>query len=184
MTLLIGLHGKARSGKDTFARSLMGFQPFVRMAFADPLKTAVSGLFNIPQQRAFSDDKDQLLEYWGLTLRDVLQRFGTEAMRDNFGADFWINRWESEYHDLKKNFSVVITDVRFPNEASRIRSLGGVIVHIRRDGAGLEGSAGSHISEQVLPFERDDFVINNNGSLDDLVNQAAELLSYATATTE
>lgn len=173
---LIGLHGRARSGKDTFARLLNGHEPFTRMSFADPLKTAVAGLFNIPLERAFSDDKEQVLEHWGLTLRDVLQRFGTEAMRNNFGADFWIERWAAEYLPRAERENVVVTDCRFPNEAQRIRELGGTIVHIRRAAGGLNGAAAAHASEQVLPVKRGDIEVYNDHGLDHLSDLAWSVL--------
>lgn len=164
--MLIGVHGKARSGKDTLARCLM-HNPgnFKRLAFADPLKHAVALLFNIPVEVAFSDDKDQIIQPWGLTLRDILQRFGTESMRDVFGQSFWIDRLIAEYQKIKDTANVVVTDVRFPNEAARIRELGGTIIHLRRDGAGLLGSASAHISETVLPFVEGDVELHNNGSV-------------------
>ena len=176
MIRLLAIHGKARSGKDTFAHALMQHRPFYRMAFADPLKAAVAGLFNIPQQRAFSDNKDQVLEAWGLTLRDVLQRFGTEAMRNNFGDDFWVNRWQAEFDSLSKEQLVVITDLRYPNEAKRVRDLGGRVIHISRGSAGLGGGEGQHASEQRLPFKFGDFLIDNNGSFDDLADRARSII--------
>lgn len=175
--ILIALHGKARSGKDTFARGLLANHGFVRMAFADPLKSAVAGLFNIPQQTAFSDDKTQVLPAWGLTLRDVLQRFGTEAMRGTFGDDFWIKRWHAEYRECIKVSNVIVTDLRFPNEAEMIRSMGGTIVHIQREDGGLAGSAAQHASEQVLPFEQGDRIVENNGSLDKLAAKARMIVN-------
>lgn len=176
MSRLIAIHGKARSGKDTFARALQVYMPFTRMAFADPLKIAVAGLFHIPVERAFSDDKDQVLEGWGLTLRDVLQRFGTEAMRNTFGADFWIERWRIEYEQNRAQ-NIVVTDCRFPNEAALIRSLGGLVVHIQRPGAGLDGAAAVHASEQVFPVEPGDRVVVNDGGVAALHRRAWELLT-------
>ena len=175
MTRLIGLHGKARSGKDTFARALASCEPIHCMSFAAPLKAAVAVLFNIPASVAFSDDKTQVLEPWGLTLRDVLQRFGTEAMRANFGEDFWIDRWATEYARVSA-LNVVVTDCRFANEARRIRALGGVVVHIRRDAGGLEGAAAAHASEQTLPVEPGDIVVDNNREVAWLTVEAIRVL--------
>lgn len=63
----------------------------------------------------------------------------------------------------------VITDCRFDNEAERIRDLGGEIWRIERDGSGA-GSAGAdnHPSEQMLPGELVNLIIDNDGSLSDL----------------
>lgn len=180
---LIAIHGRARSGKDTLAKLLMKHEPFIRMAFADPLKQAVAGLFNIPQSTAFSDDKNQMLDYWGLTLRDVLQRFGTEAMRGTFGQQFWIERWLCEYNGYKvKDANVVITDCRFENEAQAVKQMGGYVVQLSRDVEGLQGVESQHISERRLPKQFIDFYIDNNSGFFELELQAQLMLSKINGT--
>ena len=173
MAKLIGIHGKLRSGKDTLAHFLIEDHGFKRMAFADPLKAAVALLFDIDRERAFSDDKEQILESWGLTLRDVLQRFGTEAMRHTFGDSFWVQRWHAEY--LRTTKPVVVTDVRFENEAATIRKLGGVIVHLRRP-TNATGIASQHASEAGIALGENDIEINNDGSIDMLQHKALWLV--------
>ena len=46
--LLIGLSGKAGSGKDTAAEYLMAMHGFRQVAFADPLRAVVSAVFGVP----------------------------------------------------------------------------------------------------------------------------------------
>jgi hypothetical protein len=58
---------------------------------------------------------------------------------------------------------VVITDVRFANEAAAIRSWGGEIIRIDRPGV---GPVNGHVSE-AMPFEPDE-VIENDGTIEDL----------------
>lgn len=66
----------------------------------------------------------------------------------------------------------VITDVRFPNEAERIRDLGGVVVYIQNDWAEAElqkelerTGKELHISDLKLDDKYIDTVIENNGTL-------------------
>ncbi len=105
-----------------------------------------------------------------------LQSSGTEAHRDVFGLDFWIDatlpRWDGMGHTEEGIFGLdqgrdllFITDVRFANEAERIKEWGGEIWHVVRDSVN-EGDM--HASEQTLPEEYIDMTIDNNGSLRDL----------------
>ena len=89
---LIALTGLPRSGKDTLAGYLQGHY-FRRLAFADPLKDAAAILLKRERWEMYGEqgfDREAVLPEWGFTTRDFLQRFGTEAMRNNFGQDFWL----------------------------------------------------------------------------------------------
>lgn len=177
--ILIGLEGRAGCGKDTVAAILLqnGHHFFYRMAFADPLKEAAGILFHWPANAVGSNEFKAILDpFWNLTVRDVFQRLGTEAMRGTFGDDFWVRRWEKEFARYPTT-NVVVTDVRFDNEAERIRSHGGVIVHIEREVAGLSGSEGQHASEQGIHWTEDDWVLDNNGTLPELKAQVELMLA-------
>lgn len=164
---LIGITGKARSGKDTIAKHLFHTHEFTRVAFADPLKHAASHIFGLSGRQTWDDElKEKVIPYWGKSPRQLFQLLGTEAIKPVFGDDTWVKRFEITYNLLKDTDHMVVPDVRVDVEANRIRELGGVIIEVRR-GSGLVGSTGSHISElglSTLP----DFVIENHGSIDEL----------------
>lgn len=69
--------------------------------------------------------------------------------------------------------SVVIDDVRFPNEADLIRSLGGELWHIERPTAELTTS---HASEGSLADYSFDRYLLNDSSLSDLVSKTESLV--------
>lgn len=70
----------------------------------------------------------------------------------------------------------VITDVRFENEAVRIRELGGEVWYINAEDR-LGPNEDMHTSEEKLPDELIDYVIENNGTKEELTqNVAASLL--------
>ena len=176
---LIGVHGKARSGKDTVARILVDEHGFVRTAFADPLKAASAVLFGWPVDLAFSDEiKGYKSPSWDITGRTAFQRLG-DAMKIGFGTDFWIKRWACEYARLKDKHSIVVADVRTNAEADMIRGLGGVILHLERRGAGLSGLEGMHSSEAGITFNRStDLRIENNGTLSELEDELNRIVAF------
>lgn len=122
------------------------------------------------------------------TVRKLLQYMGTEA-RHVFGENFWADQvlptvpphahpYEQLQHELHAMYPnshiLVFTDLRFQNEAQRIKDLGGINFEVIRPGAASDG----HASEQALPRHLIDYQIPNHGSLGDLkweVNKALEL---------
>ena len=176
---LIGIHGKARAGKDTFANFLVENHGFTKMAFADPIKWAVASAFGIPLGEVYSDEfKTTVHPTWNLTGRQILQQFGTEAMRDTFGRHFWVRRWMMDYSKLRTVSSVVVSDVREEHEAEVIRELGGLIVHLLRDSAGLGGVEGNHSSEAGIKVEERDIVIHNNDTLQRLEVETSNVVYF------
>jgi len=174
--MLVGFAGRKGAGKDTAASFLIE-QGYTRIAFADKLKEAVSNLFGIEL-----DLVDAMKDYGRidvihrdlftteLTGRIFLQRFGTEMGRNTFGQNFWVDQWHDTWTALsvmepdKFHTGVVVTDVRFTNEALAIHQAGGYIIDIARSGYEPDG----HASEEPLPSNIIDAYILNDGSLDDL----------------
>jgi len=172
--MLVGLTGCKGVGKNTAASFLDGY---TQMAFADKLKEAVANLFDIPIEEMHyfknyamvecdvqGESSYQLI----LTGRDFLQRFGTEMGRDTFGEKFWVEQWATQYDILSMTNSdaakkIVVTDVRFHNEASRIIWYGGHIIEITRPGCEPDG----HASEDGIPDDLIDATVHNDGTVDD-----------------
>ncbi len=187
---IIGIHGKAESGKDTLGRSFMrAIRPqykSARIAFADALKSTAMTMFNLTHEQAY-EQKDYVHPVYGMTVRDLLQKLGTEFARDMIDTDFWVKRaemaikeFEAEVtqNDPKRVCFVVMPDVRFNNEARFIRRYGGHIVEVLRDGPStLTDIEKQHKSEQGINREYIDFVVNNNRSIQALESQAVEILS-------
>lgn len=180
-SILLGITGRANSGKDTVAHYLEAEYGFVPMAFADPLKEAAAAMFGVPI--AWFHDrnrKEQVIEQWEMSPRHMAQRLGTEAVRHTFGPDFWIKRWLAEYREMRASDHVVVTDVRFNNEAQAIRDLGGTVLHISRPGEiTLDAAASAHASEAgVTFFSGTDKEIYNGGTIEDLYTKINDLFSF------
>ena len=172
---LIGLIGKARSGKDTVAQYLFEQYGFTRLAYADPVKLAAQQIFGLSHNQTWDDKlKEVEIPYWGMTPRQMFQKLGTDATHPVFGRDVWMKRWFMAYDVLKDTDDIVVPDVRYDLELQGIRNLGGVLIRIER-GEGLSGQEGAHISENGITIDPD-FVIHNNGSLHQLYDAVESIL--------
>lgn len=173
---LIGITGKARSGKDAIAKYLWQQHAFTRIAFADPLKLAAQQMFGLSHAQTWDDClKEVVIPHWGMTPRKIFQLMGTEASKPVFGEDIWVKRWLISYALLKDTDNIVIPDVRFDVEVEVIRELGGVILEVQRDAAGLTGESGAHKSEAGISTQPD-IIVFNNGTFDELYAKIDGLL--------
>ena len=177
---VIGISGFARSGKDTIADYIKNInESYVGYSFAKPLKNAVANLFGIPREDLDGDNREVILPEWGLSIRQILQRFGTESMRNNFGDDFWIKKAQITFDKAIKqhgNFNLVISDVRFENEAQFCRD-NGILIHVKRHSATGEVGDAGHASESGITIEDDDYIVENNQGLPELYEQVDYILT-------
>ncbi len=169
--LLIGLAGRARSGKDTVGDWLETQYGFERTAFASPLKTGVRAMFGLTRAHTDGDLKEEVIPHLGVSPRQLMQWLGTEYGRDLIGPTVWIDvvleRWRA-LCGKKHNPLLVVTDVRFNNEAEALRQQGGVIIHIERPDL---PEVAAHTSEQGVEVLPDDMLICNDSTLDDLLRK-------------
>ncbi len=174
--MLIGLSGYARSGKDTVAELLCLNYGYKRVSFADPMRQALyvlsPKLDNIVRLSEYVDDYGWDVAKQNQEVRRLLQVFGTEVGRKMFGSDFWV---DMALKDLDSSSQVVISDVRFPNEAQAIAKLGGFIWRInRKNHSAVNGHASEHAMDNYL-FNH---VIYNDGTLDDLSDEVFMLAKH------
>lgn len=171
--MLIGLCGPAGAGKNTVAGLLTDADrcTFAQLAFADPLYECISAITGISpaglQQR---DVKEAVIPSLGKSPRQMLQSLGTEWGREMIHPQIWIRiAMERAIPHLAVGRSVVITDVRFDNEAKAVVDLGGEVWKVTRPGwQCLADGAAEHQSEAGISDHLIARTINNSGSLDDL----------------
>lgn len=164
---IIGLHGLARSGKDTVAAILAEQTKHTEMlSFATPLKLMLTSLLGSATY-LHESEKEKTIEWLGRSPRYLLQTLGTEWGRDLVHPDIWIRLLERRVEFCRDASLIVITDVRFENEAAWVRKHG-QLVHVMRDKRPPIGGTDNHASEYGLPIEDADYIIANNGTLDKL----------------
>jgi hypothetical protein len=184
---LIGLIGKAQSGKDTVARLIlrhhfgydMDEEDYFYLCKEDELSNLLS--FAYPMYQALSamtghsviwlmKNKDETIN--GITVRHLLQTLGTEWGRETIGNDWWVNLLKTRLVErLQTEDLTIVTDIRFDNEAQLIRDNGGEIWHIFRDVEIMP-----HASENGITPYSNDHIILNNLSIDELKVKVLEHL--------
>jgi hypothetical protein len=134
------------------------------------------------------------------TYRQFLQELGTNVLRNwipNIHINATFSKWkpipvrEGREHYAGHAITTgsieermpkwIITDMRFPNEVEVVKQRGGIVIRIWR---GKDENLGmgvppihEHPSETALDDYQDwDAVIDNNGSIEDLYNQAIKIV--------
>ena len=194
--MIIGICGLIGSGKGTVADLLVESHNFQKLSFADSLKDGVAAMFDWPRSMLEGDTptsrdwREQPDEFWSqemqfeVTPRFVLQKVGTECMRQGLFDGIWVSRTKQKIQQ-ERHRDFVIPDVRFPNEIEMIHSQGGVIWEIQR-GEQPEWAeqfrtlgvkpADVHPSEWAWMQADVDRIVSNTGSIEDLKNQVSNLL--------
>ena len=183
MTVL-GLCGFAQSGKDS-AASFLVERGWKRLAFADALRDSVyllNPIVHVSTIGNASSEYERVQDLvdrvgWDVAkvsypeIRQLLQRMGTEVGRALYGESFWVDRVLTQMERSSTSYgedvvvgNYVITDVRFPNEVEAVRSVGGKVIRIYREGV---GAVNTHVSDTGVDDLEIDAVVLNQGSLDE-----------------
>ncbi len=183
---IFGIAGKAGSGKDTVYNQMeellteRGYK-VTKLSFASKLKDVCCLLFGWDRERLehdFEYKEGNTLDdgrpdpacqmLGGMTRREVMQKVGTEAMRNGLHMDVWIialtlaiMRGEYDEYDIG-----VLTDCRFLNEIHFVTGRDGKLIKVERSGAGTLTNKTNHASETEWQLADDvwDATIQNNPS--------------------
>lgn len=172
--ILLGLTGHANAGKDTVASILTIHAGASALAFADGVYQEVGRAFDVSPSAVLANraTKEHPMSCLALhrcmdagfvaalpahiqaepfrvrSPRNILQWWGTEYRRAQ-SESYWTQSAEIRIRTIQASpnppAGIVVTDVRFPNEAELIRRLGGFIWKIWRPGS--EPAPSGHASE-------------------------------------
>jgi hypothetical protein len=203
---IISISGKMGSGKDTIGEIIQNLclsehgETFEIKKWAYKVKQVASIVSGIPIEK-FEDQefkKSFLGPEWSqvkciplnaipvfedvhfsvqMSVRDLLQKVGTDAMRDGLHENVWINAMMSEY---KKNSNWIITDTRFPNELSNVKNHKGITINVTRTIFINEDThpigVNLHQSETALDNAKFDYTIKNDGDIEQLIKAVKLIL--------
>jgi len=172
---LIGISGKAGAGKDTLGKYLCDEYRCMHYYFAKPLKEGAKIMFGLSDEQI--ENKEQVIEPWGISPRKIYQLLGTEVGR-GIDVNIWVKNAEMFVKSVAGH-TVVITDVRFDNEAFWIRNRGGVVINIVRDQDDIVENR--HSSEGGLKPDNIDLTIHNNGTIADMCNEVTYMIQKGIA---
>ena len=125
-----------------------------------------------------------------MTVRNFLQKLGTDGLRDGLHENVWVNALMSDYipddvqwadgplggYEPGTEFpNWVITDTRFPNEADAIRKKDGILIRVERPGV---KPVNNHASETSLDDYNFDHYIPNDGTVEDLAEKIKDVLQF------
>lgn len=184
--MIIAITGKKRSGKDVFA-SILQEHNFELYKFAQPIKNMCKDIFLWNEDYINGDKKEEIDPRWGISPRYAQQVIGTElfrqglpslsdGFRETVGDCIWVNRfryWYDNYKSTSLFGNVVISDLRFLNEAKMVQEYGGLIVKIVRD---TDSKSDVHQSEQEMESIISDYTIHNDGTLGDYTQKIYKFL--------
>lgn len=164
MKTVILVSGLARSGKDTVSDYML--QKMLerginvsKLSFAQPMKEILADTFDIGlntldtlknnntirKVRVVDTVRKQVL--LSTDFRNILQRFGTEAMKKQFGDDVWV---ELAHKKLHTDFTI-ISDLRFKSEWEYFMRQPDVnVISVKVYSNMTEDTNDSHISERDL----------------------------------
>lgn len=195
--MIVGLLGFISSGKGTAGEFFVekGYTP---LSFADSLKDSTSAIFGWDRALLEGDTsesrefREQVDPFWStkfgkdITPRYILQYMGTEVCRNNLLDSVWVDSLERKIYQHE---NVVITDVRFTNEISFLKSLGATLIqvdrlesrpewydlyvncmiHFPKEWDKLVEYKNIHASEYMWIGNKDiDYVVENNSTIEDL----------------
>lgn len=174
---VVGISGYAKSGKDTAAEALMARSKdlwFLRVAFADALKRELAQALNL----SVSDFCERLGDpSYKEAVRPLLVEWG--RFRRFQRPDYWLDLAKHEIDRLGRPslwsekkvmrpsgmpIRIVITDLRYANEADMVRKFGGIVIGVTRPGI---GPANAEESASMAGFSPD-VTLENSGTVQDL----------------
>jgi len=197
--ILLAFAGKMYTGKDTAANIWVkrykqyfsdlldkpqnGSGPLIRdyqrLAFADGIKHICKCLFDLSDEDLNTPEgKKKHLLLYGKTVRELLQGVG-EGLRQSVSPNIWVFNTVQKIDKIMQftECNILVTDVRYPNEVAALKSRGFTMVKMMRN-TGVEDN---HPSERDLNDNLFDYIIDNNGTIEDLEKKLLMIPAYTPA---
>lgn len=157
--MLLGFTGLAGSGKSTACQMVQdALEDTKRINFKDALIAEIRSnfpLFLVLLAEKYDESVDWLFENKPPEFRAFMQNYGTELRRGP-NPEYWTDQWKGAVL-MNQQYHIVTDDVRFLNEATAVKKVGGIIVRIIRTDI---TNTGSHQSETEMSQIEPDYTIS------------------------
>lgn len=185
--LLLGLTGPRGAGKDTAAAYLEDHYAFAATAFADPILDMLGALAqHVDVDGAWLVEralKEQPMPVLARSYRELARSLGQAWGRGELGPQWWVRIVHHKWTQARaRGDNLVVTDVRYLNEAAWLRINGGHLVGLQRDGCAF--AAHEHGSEFEAAQLQPEHVITNHSTHAHLHDQLDVLIERLRANTE
>lgn len=174
---IIGLTGKKFAGKTTISDYICVKYGFREETFAGPLKKMLAIAFQTSES-IFHDPLTKEVgnpDLFGRTPRSLMQFLGTDVFRKCVHPDIWVENMRRRLSRASNvDADIIVTDIRFDNEAEVVRQMGGQVWCIER-GVGTK-SNDVHESENGIDSSLIDKHVRNLGTIDELYMHVDQLM--------
>lgn len=165
---IIGIAGRSRCGKDTIAQIIIDKYPQYKIRrLSEPLKIAVTTLYDYTPEQLESDAKESIDDRWGKTPRETMQSF-TDYMMSYMGHDFFTKQL---YFKYKSDEYIIIPDIRYEHDVHEIKKRNGIVIKVERPSSFVSHDFEKHIDNLTYHY-----FIKNNGTIEQLQNCINQLL--------
>ena len=180
--MIIGISGKIGSGKSTVSE-IFQQNGFYLDSFAKSIKDISHCIFGFDRTkldgltqedrlwRETPDEKYSIMLKKPFSPRESLLLIGTSFGRNLIHNDIWIETVFNRFN-MGNNKNLVITDVRFPNEYDSVKKNNGIVIRLERECS----IKSDHPSECALDDYEFDYVIDNNGTIDELITKVNNII--------
>jgi len=161
--MLIGLSGKMGTGKSTLANYLQSKRPCHIVKIAGLLYELQDMIYEKLDMKVQGEKDRPLLIALGMWGRDKDENFWTAKALEKA---------------MKLTGTVIIDDIRFPNEADAIVNAGGILIRIEGEqrGDNLNPELMNNKTETALDNYKFKNVIDNTSSIEESLRQLEEIL--------
>lgn len=176
--MLIGLAGQAGSGKSTVANYLTEVRDYREVSLDEPIRAGLQAMLGLSAaDMTDRKAKETVIPWLGRSPRQLMQTLGTEWGRQCVHGDLWLKLadrvvdYERRHAARSGIEGVVVSDLRFDNEAEWLRGIGGQVWHLYPTNSPAHElpSGLAHPSEQGITRQDSDAgLINEFGRLDRL----------------
>lgn len=156
---------KAKVAVDTFGDLLRSSEEIREDLYTlDPFLDGDLTMSEFLDELSWDWDDAKTHRIYGFEVRRLLQKLGTEVVRESYGANAWVDVVARQINDEQPE-RAVITDVRFDNEAEWLRSMDAPVVRITRPGV---GPVNNHKSDAGISEHLVSVTVENDSTLEAL----------------
>lgn len=179
--IIIGLIGKERVGKDTFADYICQKYDFQKYNLAQPIKEISKIMFGWDDEELNGSNKDEVDTKLGIKPRDFFTWFGTEigqfALHQKFpnlqipDRSIWsqsMDVWIQEQIKVNKDGLIVIPDVRFCHEVDVLNKYNAILINITKSNISVgqnQKSDNNYQLDEILEKYKIQHQIDNDNTL-------------------